>query len=75
MAKKQETTTVPDLDPVDQWAAREVAAAKPADCPKGIDEAEIIGKVRVGLTRQQAIDVILGQRAHDAALEKSEGSK
>jgi hypothetical protein len=32
------------------------------------DEAEITAKVRAGLTREQAIEVITRQRLHDAAL-------
>ena len=74
MAKKptEEMTQAPELDPVDQAAAAEVAAMLPADAPKGISEEEIREKTLVGLTRDQAIEVINNQRAHDAALAKAE---
>lgn len=76
MAKKDDTTTqAPELDPVDQAAAAEVAAMQPADAPKGISEEDIREKTLVGLTRDQAIEVITNQRKHDAELAKAEKRK
>jgi hypothetical protein len=72
MAKKNETETAPELDPVDQAAAAEVAAEKPAEAPKGISEDEIREKTLVGLTREEAIRAITRQREHDASLAKAE---
>lgn len=71
MAKKDETNQAPDLDPVDQAAAAEVAAMQPTEAPKGISEEEIREKTIVGLTRDQAIEVITNQRAYDAAQAKA----
>jgi hypothetical protein len=48
-------------------AEAEVAAMTPATAPKGISEEEIKAKTQVGLTRDQAIEVIERQRAEDAA--------
>jgi hypothetical protein len=75
MAKKDDTNQAPELDPVDQAAAAEVAAMQPADAPKGISEEEIREKTLVGLTRDQAIEVITNQRKHDADLAKAEKRK
>lgn len=75
MAKKDETTQAPEIDPVDQAAAAEVAAMKPTAAPKGITEEEIREKTLVGLTRDQAIEVITNQRNHDAALAKEAKDK
>lgn len=59
---KEETTSI------DETAAVEVAAMTPAETPKGISEKEIKEKTAVGLTRDQAIEVIKNQRDHDAAM-------
>lgn len=76
MAKKDETTQAPDIiAPVDQAAAEEVAAMQPTEAPKGISEDEIREKTLVGLTRDQAIEVITNQRAHDAAQAKAAKAK
>lgn len=75
MAKKDETNQAPDLDPVDQAAAAEVAAMQPTEAPKGISEEEIREKTIVGLTRDQAIEVITNQRAYDAAQAKAAKGK
>lgn len=42
----------------------------PGDAPASteITEAEISAKIQAGLTRDQAIEVINNQRAHDATL-------
>jgi hypothetical protein len=72
MAKKDETNQAPDLAPVDQAAAEEVAAMQPTEAPKGISEDEIREKTLVGLTRDQAIEVITNQRNHDAELAKAD---
>ena len=45
-------------------------APKPSD-PEEIPEEEIRTKMRAGLTREQAVEVILNQRDHDAALAKA----
>lgn len=71
MGKKTETDKAPEIDPVDKAAEVEIAGMKPAQAPKGISEEEITEKVRVGLTRDQAIEVIENQRKHDAAQAKS----
>lgn len=60
---------------IDEAAAAEVAAMKPQAAPKGISEEEIREKTSVGLTRDQAIEVIKNQRAHDAALAKDAKAK
>ena len=52
MAKKQTDENVPDEAP----AVTEIT------------EDEIIAKIQAGLTREQAIEVINNQRAHDAAI-------
>ncbi len=57
------------------WAQAEIDAQKAAEAPKGISEAEIIEKVRAGLTRDQAIEVIKTQREHDAQLAKDAKKK
>jgi len=75
MAKKDDTTQAPELEPVDQAAAAEVAAMQAAEAPKGISEEEIREKTLVGLTRDQAIEVITNQRKHDADLAKAEKRK
>jgi hypothetical protein len=72
MAKKPTDETAPDLVPVDAAAAAEVAAMTPSEAPKGISEEEIREKTLVGLTRDQAIDVITNQRNHDAELAKAD---
>lgn len=54
--------------PLQEQAEAEIAAMKPTAAPKEISEEEIIAKIRAGLTRDQAIEVILTQRAHDKAL-------
>lgn len=59
----------------ESWAQAEIDAQKAAEAPKGISEAEIIEKVRVGLTRDQAIEVIKTQRDHDAQLAKDAKKK
>lgn len=46
-----------------------VASTAPAaEVPDAISEVEIIAKTQAGLTREQAIEVITNQRAHDKAL-------
>lgn len=72
MAKKDETNQPLDLEPVDAAAATEVAAMTPSEAPKGISEDEIREKTLVGLTRDQAIEVITNQRNHDAVLAKAD---
>lgn len=54
---------------IDVFAAAqaEVAALTPATA-KGISEEQIAEKVGAGLSREQAIEVIERQRAHDATL-------
>lgn len=50
-------TTLPETKPVADAALQDE-----------IPEIEIIAKIRAGLTREQAIEVINNQRAHDKAL-------
>lgn len=47
----------------------------PIPLPEGITETEVRGKMRTGLDRGQAIDVITQQRAHDAHLAKQPSAK
>lgn len=58
--------------PPASWAEKEISADAPAKAPKGISEEEITAKVRLGLTRDQAIEVITNQATHDAALAKED---
>lgn len=64
-----------DTTTVEEWAAAEVAAATPADAPKGITEEAIGEKTRLGLTRDQAIEILTNQAAHDAQLAKASKAK
>jgi len=57
---------------IEEWAAGELAADAPAEAPKGISEEDIAAKVRLGLDRDQAIEVLTAQAAHDAALAAEE---
>jgi len=54
----------------EEGAAREVAAATPTAAPKGISEEAIAEKTRLGITREQAIEILNNQAAHDAELAK-----
>ena len=67
MAKKPNEEETVTADPVDAAAAAEIASMKPTETPKGISDEEIAEKVRAGLTRDQAIEVIGAQRDHEAA--------
>ena len=53
---------------IEEEAAREVAASTPASAPKGISEEAIAAKTVLGITRQQAIEILNNQAAHDAEL-------
>jgi hypothetical protein len=64
-----------DKDPTQQAAEAEIAAMKPTTAPKGVTEEEIAAKVAVGLTRDQAIQVINNQLAEDAATAKASRKK
>lgn len=55
---------------IEDEAAREVAAATPAAAPKGITEDAIAAKTVLGITREQAIEILNNQAAHDAELAK-----
>jgi hypothetical protein len=55
---------------IQEIAAAEVAAMQETKAPKGIAEADIAAKVAVGLTRNQAIEVLERQAAEDAAAAK-----
>ena len=72
---KDPADETPPADTTEAWAQAEIDAQKPTEAPKGISEAEIIEKTSVGLTRDQAIEVIKNQRAHDAALAKETKAK
>ena len=68
------------MDPVQQWAADEVAGLTPAKAPKGITEADIAAKIKAaggagGLSREQAIEVLTNQAAHDAQQPKNSAGK
>lgn len=56
---------------IEDEAAREVAEITPAQAPKGISEEAIAEKTKVGLTRDQAIEVLNNQAAEDAAVAKA----
>jgi hypothetical protein len=64
-----------EVETIQEIAAAEVAAMTPATGPKGIAEEEIAAKVAVGLTRDQAIQVITNQKAEDAAAAKASKKK
>lgn len=55
---------------IEDEAAREVAASTPATAPKGISEEAIAAKTVLGITREQAIEILNNQAAHDAELAK-----
>lgn len=56
---------------IEKEAAREVAASTPARAPKGISEEAIAEKTRVGITREQALEIITNQAALDAEVAKN----
>ena len=60
---------------IEDWAAAEVAAATPAKAPKGISEEAIAEKTRLGITREQAIEIINNQSAWDAEQAKDTKAK
>jgi hypothetical protein len=60
-----------NITSIDAWAAKEVADLAPAKAPKGISEEAIAEKTRLGITREQAIEIITNQAAHDAELAKT----
>ncbi|MEM1083230.1 MAG: hypothetical protein AAGI48_03840 [Verrucomicrobiota bacterium] len=60
---------------IDEEAAKQIADMKPAKAPKGISEADIKAKVKAGLSRKQAIEVLEAQAAHDAKLKASTKGK
>lgn len=60
---------------IEEEAAREVAGITPAKAPKGISEEAIAEKTRLGITREQAIEIINNQAAHDAELAKQAAAK
>ena len=66
-----------DKEPtIQEIAAAEVAAMQDTKAPKGIAETDIAAKVAVGLTRDQAIEVLERQAAEDAAAAKeAKGNK
>jgi hypothetical protein len=55
---------------IEDVAKAEVEAMTPQAAPKGITEEEISAKVAVGLTRDQAIEVLKRQADEDAAVAK-----
>ncbi len=79
-AEQSDGATPPDADEIkpsviDEKAAQEIADAKPAEAPKGISEEAIKEKLRFGLSRKQAIEILQSQAAHDAELAKAEKNK
>ena len=53
-------------DTIEAEAAREVAASTPACAPTGITEYANAEKTRVGISREQAIEILTHQAAEDA---------
>lgn len=58
-------------DTIEAEAAREVAASTPARAPTGITEYAIAEKTRVGISREQAIEILTHQAAEDAEVAKT----
>ncbi|MCU0797574.1 MAG: hypothetical protein MUF31_16765 [Akkermansiaceae bacterium] len=56
---------------IQEIANKEVADLQSTKAPKGIKEEDIAAKVAVGLTRDQAIEVLERQAAEDAAAAKT----
>ena len=56
---------------VDHSAPPGNATTTPAKAPKGISEEAIAAKTVLGITREQAIEIINNQAAHDADLAKA----
>lgn len=74
------TTPGPDAEEIkpsviDLKAAAEFENAKPTEAPEGITEEAIKEKLRFGLSRKQAIEILQSQAAHDAELAKAEKNK
>ncbi len=65
----------PELSPIEEWAAKEVASLTPAAAPKGMGEEAIAEKTRLGMSRKQAIEVLTAQAENDARLAKEEKAK
>jgi hypothetical protein len=64
-----------EIETIQESAAAEVEAMQDTAAPKGIAEAAIAAKVAVGLTRDQAIEVLKNQAAEDAAAAKAKKAK
>ena len=60
---------------IEDWAKQELANDAPAEAPKGITEEAIREKTSLGLSRDQAIEILTNQANHDAALAKAEKLK
>jgi hypothetical protein len=51
---------------IEEWAAAEIAKDKPVPAPKGVAEEAIAEKMKLGITRRQAIQVLQAQADADA---------
>lgn len=60
---------------IPDWVATEIAERTPIPAPEGIPEDAIAEKVALGITRQQAIQVLRAQAAYDALIGKPEKQK
>jgi hypothetical protein len=58
---------------IDEWVAAEIAERTPEKAPKGIAEAAIAEKMKLGITRKQAIQVLAAQAANDAGKAEPKG--
>ncbi len=74
-AAPAEDEGAPALSPIEAWAEKEVAALTPVPAPKGMDEAAITEKTRLGMSRKQAIEVLNSQAENDARLAEEEKAK
>jgi len=68
--KESKDTPPAEASPVEKWAAEEIQSIQPPTVPKGVDEKAVAEKVKAGLTRKQALEVLEAQSKHDATLSK-----
>lgn len=60
---------------IEEWASAEIAKDKPVPASKGVAEEAIAEKMQLGITRRQAINVLLAQAAADAPKAKPAKAK
>jgi hypothetical protein len=65
-AEKPKAADAAPMTSAEKEAAAEVAAYEVAKAPKGVSEEAIVEKTRLGITREQAIEIITRQAAWDA---------